>query len=150
VGYRGEVINMGAICIKCNNKLDLVPRGGISDVLSPNKYYCANKDCERFGLVSVLYHHRDDADEPEQESDMPDTPACECGCGSKSQVRWIDLYADIHYDLCQNCALQFVLRNLTPTQFFFLLVKGHTTKEFMLHGDFYDETNGEAQQPYGG
>jgi hypothetical protein len=37
---------------------------------------------------------------------------------------------------------------LKQEQFFALISNGHTTKEFPLHSDFYDEKTGEALQPY--
>ncbi len=72
---------------------------------------------------------------------------CECGCGSETQIVYVDLLSNCNYSLCSNCMLPFVLTALTPDQFFALLERGHTTKEFQLHSDFYDEETGEALQP---
>ena len=50
------------------------------------------------------------------------------------------------YMLCANCLLNLVTLSLSPKQFKNLIRNGHTTDEFYLHGDFYDE-DGNAMQP---
>ena len=72
---------------------------------------------------------------------------CECGCGNEANVKHTDLYdTSVEYFLCKNCETDFVNTNLSPDQFDSLIENGHTTKEFMLHDDFYDE-DGNALQP---
>jgi len=75
---------------------------------------------------------------------------CEC-CGTGAQVVHIDLSnsgdEDYRYYLCRNCEGPFVNCDLSKEQFFSMLKNGHTTAEFMLHEDFYDEETGEALQP---
>ena len=72
---------------------------------------------------------------------------CECGCGSEAQVMHVDLYNGHTYFLCSNCEIPFVMNSLSKKQFKALIKNGHTTKEFALHEDFYDEETGEALQP---
>lgn len=72
---------------------------------------------------------------------------CECGCGNYALVIHTDLLQNCRYKLCKNCEMAFVNLALSPEQFFSLIEKGHTTREHMLHEDFYDEKTGEALQP---
>ena len=71
---------------------------------------------------------------------------CEC-CGTEAQVAHIDLYESNRYLLCRNCEVSFVNCALSKEQFFNMLKNGHSTEEFMLHADVYDEDSGEALQP---
>ena len=77
---------------------------------------------------------------------------CECDCGNDANVMHEDLDAlnsiglPLKYFLCKNCEMDFVNIALSKEQFKALLKHGHTTKEFMLHGDYYDE-EGTALQP---
>ena len=72
---------------------------------------------------------------------------CEC-CGEyPHQYTLSD--NDYKYQVCANCLLALVNTALSPAQFFSLIRNGHTTKEFLLHGDFYDDETGEALQPRG-
>jgi len=72
---------------------------------------------------------------------------CECGCGSEAQVMHTDLYQNYKYLLCKNCEVLFVNNALTPEMFKSMIENGHSSDEFMLHSDFYDEDTGEAIQP---
>jgi hypothetical protein len=74
-------------------------------------------------------------------------PKCECGCCHEAQVMHEDLYDHKKTFLCKNCEVRYVTISLKSDQFFSLLKNKHTTKEFMLHSDFYDEDSGEALQP---
>ena len=65
----------------------------------------------------------------------------------RGTVAHTDLFSNCRYLLCRNCEVDFVNCALSKEQFFNMLGNGHTTKEFMLHGDFYDEDSGEALQP---
>lgn len=72
---------------------------------------------------------------------------CE-SCGTEVQWNLIDEYdKKIKYKLCSNCLLALVNCRLSTIEFFSLLKNGHTTNEFYLHCDFYDEDTGEALQP---
>lgn len=77
---------------------------------------------------------------------MDDWTLCECGCGNKANVVRTNLLGSARYLLCLNCEIPFVNLALSKEQFKSLLERGHTTKEFMLHEDFYDD-DGEALQP---
>jgi hypothetical protein len=70
---------------------------------------------------------------------------CEC-CG-KSPHQYTLSDNDYKYQVCANCLLALVNTALSPAQFFSLIRNGHTTKEHLLHGDFYDDETGEALQP---
>lgn len=70
---------------------------------------------------------------------------CE-SCDSNPAFVTLDHKGDSVYELCNNCLLLFINYALTPEYFKNLLRHGHTTKEFYLHSDFYDE-DGIALQP---
>lgn len=70
---------------------------------------------------------------------------CECCAESPHQYTLKD--NDYEYKVCANCLPALVNTALSPTQFFNLIRNGHTTKEHLLHGDFYDDETGEALQP---
>jgi len=53
------------------------------------------------------------------------------------------------YLVCGNCSPPLSNRALSRKQFKNLLQNGHSTSEFLLHSDFYDE-DGNALQPCGG
>ena len=64
---------------------------------------------------------------------------CEACRKNDAQVCHTDLYDKTQTYLCKNCEVAYVNLSLTKKQFFNMIKSGHTTKEFMLHSDFYDE-----------
>ena len=52
------------------------------------------------------------------------------------------------YTLCLCCLQELINKSLTKEHFKNLIKNGHTTKEFYLHDDFYDE-DGNMLQPNG-
>ena len=64
---------------------------------------------------------------------------CEC-CKSKSQWTLKSQYGGMDYNVCSNCLTDLVNCHLSKKQFKEILKSGHTTDEFLLHEDFYDET----------
>jgi len=82
----------------------------------------------------------------EDEWDKKRLPSyCEC-CG-KFPHQYTLSDNDYKYQVCANCLSALVNTALSPAQFFSLIRAGHTTKEHLLHGDFYDDETGEALQP---
>jgi hypothetical protein len=55
-------------------------------------------------------------------------------------------HKDNPYHVCSNCLLYLVTYSLKPKEYKNLIKNGHSTHEFLLHSDFYDE-KGKAQQP---
>lgn len=70
-----------------------------------------------------------------------------CECCTKYPHQYTLSDNDYQYKVCANCLPALVNTALSPTQFFNLIRNGHTTKEHLLHGDFYDDETGEALQP---
>lgn len=74
-------------------------------------------------------------------------PSNLCECCGKYPHQYTLSDNDYEYKVCANCLPALVNTALSPTQFFNLIRNGHTTKEHLLHGDFYDDETGEALQP---
>lgn len=74
-------------------------------------------------------------------------PRTHCDCCGKYPHQYTLSDNDYEYKVCANCLPALVNTALSPTQFFNLIRNGHTTKEHLLHGDFYDDETGEALQP---
>ena len=72
---------------------------------------------------------------------------CECQCCITSNRSTTIIHRNVVYYVCSGCAVDLFNLNLSKVQFFLLLENGHTTDEFLLHCDFYDERTGEALQP---
>jgi hypothetical protein len=74
-------------------------------------------------------------------------PVCQC-CGR--EVQWVlkDAYPDPapDYVVCTNCLTRLTMLDLTKKQFKNLIKAGHSTTEYYLHNDFYDDM-GNALQP---
>ena len=71
-----------------------------------------------------------------------------CEACKSNEIQWnlVDNYnKQIKYNVCCNCINELINISLSKTQFNNLLNSGHTTKEFLLHDDFYDE-DGNALQ----
>jgi len=70
------------------------------------------------------------------------------GCAAAFPAEMINKLdaADGFYVVCGNCLIALVGLGLNPDQFANMLAQGHSTEEFFLHSDFYDET-GQALQP---
>ena len=72
-----------------------------------------------------------------------------CEACKHEEHQWVltdTLDASVSYYLCGNCLPALVNYHLSKKQFRHLLKAGHTTMEFLLHEDFYDE-DGRALQP---
>jgi len=74
-----------------------------------------------------------------------------CQCCNEFDEQWVlsgvagRVAEDYH--ICSNCLMYLVNSALTPEMFFNLLKNGHSTREHLLHDDFYDEDTGKAMQP---
>lgn len=51
------------------------------------------------------------------------------------------------YRLCMNCLSRLVRHSLSKKEFRSLIRNGHSVREHLLHGDFYDPKTAEAMQP---
>jgi hypothetical protein len=74
-----------------------------------------------------------------------------CQCCEKSEEMYLlqDIYDDKltpPFRVCANCLTFLVNLSLTKKQFKNLIKNGHSSTEFLLHGDFYDD-EGNAVQP---
>lgn len=70
---------------------------------------------------------------------------CDC-CNNESQWVLKSVYGDKDYNVCSNCLSDLTNFHLSKKQFKNILKAGHSTDEFLLHDDFYDE-NGQMLQP---
>ena len=105
---------------------------------------------------SEMDQHRDaildiekrlDALEGKKNISIASAGICEACCQSPHQYTLKSINGQVDYHVCANCLSRLTNNTLTPTMFFNLIRNGHTTKEFLLHGDFYDDETGEALQP---
>lgn len=87
-------------------------------------------------------------DTPDRKNSIASAGICECCVLHPVQYTLKDPgRTPAEYHVCANCLPALVNTALSPVQFFNLIRNGHTTKEHLLHGDFYDDETGEALQP---
>jgi hypothetical protein len=122
----------------CNNYGDCI-----------SKFYNYNKqDLREFGdskVVHLICKHFS------QKSVRTQTTCESC---NKNEEQWVLDGAleyqngkDKPYHVCSNCLMELTTYSLKPEHFKNLIKNGHSTSEFLLHGDFYDDESGEALQP---